>query len=54
LIFLVSNITASRSTALSFGGALNDPDQEWQFMDYLVCDGIDLEGNVFQLREYLI
>jgi hypothetical protein len=54
LIFLVPSITAARSAALSLGGALNDPDQEWQFMDYLVCDGIDPEGNVFQLREYLL
>jgi predicted enzyme related to lactoylglutathione lyase len=50
-IFPVSSIAAARAQAPAFGGALNPPQQEWQFQGHIICDGNDPEGNVIQLRE---
>ena len=32
------------------GGELNPPDREWQLGSERICDGVDPEGNVFQVR----
>ena len=50
LVFFVPNLAASRETAAKFGGELNPPGREWKFQQFIVCDGHDPEGNVFQLR----
>jgi len=30
-----------------------ETEREWQFKDARACDGIDPEGNIFQLRQPL-
>jgi hypothetical protein len=47
----VDAIAAARSRALSLGGYLRPPEDEWQARDFRACDGHDPEGNVFQVRE---
>jgi catechol 2,3-dioxygenase-like lactoylglutathione lyase family enzyme len=49
--FTVASIAAARATAPHNSGRVLGADQEWRFGDWLVCDGVDPEGNVFQLRE---
>lgn len=51
LIFRVESLAAVRKLAPTFGGELNQPDQEWRFQGTTVCDGHDPEGNVVQFRE---
>jgi predicted enzyme related to lactoylglutathione lyase len=51
LVFVVPSIAAARATAANLGGELNPPEREWRFQHFVVCDGRDPEGNVFQLRE---
>lgn len=51
LVFFVPSIAEARATAAMNGGALNPPEREWRFQHHLVCDGIDPEGNVIQLRQ---
>ena len=53
LVFFVPSIHEVRVSAGSAGGALNAPDKEWSFDGYTVCDGVDPEGNVIQLREHI-
>lgn len=52
LVFVVEDLAKARATAARLGGALNDPDQEWQWeaRGVNVCDGHDPEGNVLQLH----
>jgi len=50
LVFSVPDLAASRETVAKFGGELNPPEREWKFQQFIVCDGHDPEGNVFQLR----
>ena len=50
LIFPVADIAVARAAALRLGGELNAPDREWQLGASHVCDGVDPEGNVFQVR----
>lgn len=52
LFFAVEDLAQARATATRLGGALNDPDQEWEWKTrgVRVCDGHDPEGNVLQLR----
>jgi len=33
------------------GGVFNEAEKEWLFHGWRVCDGLDPEGNVFQVRE---
>ena len=32
------------------GGCFNPEEKQWEFNGHTVCDGWDIEGNVFQLR----
>lgn len=50
-LFLVQNIAQARLRAEALGGRLKDQGSEWEFGQYRVCDGIDPEGNVFQVRQ---
>lgn len=45
----VADLGRARATAAAFGGSVRGPDQEWAFRGLLFCDGVDPEGNVFQL-----
>jgi len=49
-IFFVESIEQCRSIVSGTKARLNDKDLEFRFYDYVVCDGTDPEGNVFQIR----
>jgi len=51
LFLNVSSIENARQMAKVLGGELNGREMEWQFRGVKRCDGIDPEGNVFQLQE---
>jgi predicted enzyme related to lactoylglutathione lyase len=51
LLLNVSSIENARQTAKALGGELNGHEKEWKFHGVRRCDGIDPEGNVFQLQE---
>jgi predicted enzyme related to lactoylglutathione lyase len=53
LFLNVISIEAARQAAKELGGELNEADKEWKFQGVKRCDGIDPEGNVFQLQEAL-
>jgi predicted enzyme related to lactoylglutathione lyase len=50
-VFFVPSIAAVRASAEAFGGMLNSAKKEWAFQGFTVCDGLDPEGNVIQIRE---
>lgn len=45
----VPSLADAGATAASLGGALFD--ERWQGPDFIVCNAMDPEGNVFQVRE---
>jgi predicted enzyme related to lactoylglutathione lyase len=51
LFLNVSSIEHARQAAKLLGGELNSADREWNFHGIKRCDGVDPEGNVFQLQE---
>src|SRR5215471_7135765 len=51
LFLNVSNIENARQAAKAYGGEVNGAEKEWKFHGVTRCDGIDPEGNVFQLQE---
>ena len=51
LLLNVRSIQNARQTAKGLGGELYGAEKEWTFNDVKRCDGIDPEGNVFQLQE---
>lgn len=51
LAFPVPDIAAARVAAAAAGGAVDAVAKEWSFQGLRVCDGMDSEGNVIQLRE---
>ncbi|UMZ14577.1 hypothetical protein I9018_13155 [Pseudomonas sp. MPFS] len=52
-VFWISDLDQARQRAASAGGRLYEPEREWPFKGARVCDGIDPEGNIFQLRQTL-
>jgi len=54
LVFSVPSISAARTMASQLGGELDPADREWKFLDCVVCDGIDPEGNVVQFRAHAV
>ena len=50
-VFFVSSIARVRELSAACGGVMNAVNQEWSFRGFTVCDGLDPEGNVIQLRE---
>lgn len=50
-VFRVASIEAARAAATSVGGRINAARHEWRFGASRVCDGLDPDGNVIQLRE---
>ena len=52
LVFFVPSIAEVRASARAQGGVLNGSDNEWLFNAWKVCDGLDPEGNVIQVREH--
>ena len=51
LIFSVDSLEEARQRVTTQGGALNDQAREWAFHGVRRCDGMDPEGNIFQLQE---
>jgi predicted enzyme related to lactoylglutathione lyase len=51
LVFPVAKLSKARELASQYGGHIHTKEQEWDFQYYRVCDGLDPEGNIFQLRE---
>ncbi|HRJ26763.1 MAG TPA: VOC family protein [Fimbriimonadaceae bacterium] len=49
----VRSIPEARSQAARLGGGIYDEDREWMMGSFLVVDGFDPEGNIFQLREWV-
>jgi predicted enzyme related to lactoylglutathione lyase len=47
----VPSLADAGATAASLGGTLFD--ERWQGPDFVVCNAMDPEGNVFQVRESL-
>jgi predicted enzyme related to lactoylglutathione lyase len=52
-VFFVGSIAAVRSLCEKNGGVMNAASKEWEFEGWRVCDGVDPEGNVIQVRERL-
>jgi predicted enzyme related to lactoylglutathione lyase len=46
----VKDLAASRQAAGANGGSLRPKTAEWEARGFRACDGVDPEGNVFQLR----
>jgi catechol 2,3-dioxygenase-like lactoylglutathione lyase family enzyme len=51
LSFPVDSIARARRVAHEHGGELDPPPPRWVVEQQKICDGVDPEGNVFQLRE---
>lgn len=51
LTLAVQDIAAARTRAGECGGKLLPPDREWMFGKTRLCDGVDPEGNVFQVQQ---
>ncbi|MDY6982467.1 MAG: VOC family protein [Pseudomonadota bacterium] len=51
LSFPVDSIERARRVATEHGGELDAPPPRWVVEQQKICDGVDPEGNVFQLRE---
>lgn len=51
LFLNVASIAEARRTARALGGDINDAEKEWSFHRIKRCDGVDPEGNVFQVQE---
>lgn len=51
LSFPVDSIARARHAAAEHGGTLDAPPPRWVVEQQKICDGVDPEGNVFQLRE---
>jgi catechol-2,3-dioxygenase len=50
-VFFVHSLASVRNVAQAHGGAMEPPEKEWSFNGIPVCDALDPEGNVIQLRE---
>ncbi|RUE82538.1 VOC family protein [Pseudomonas aeruginosa] len=50
LVFFVADLALLRRRLATLGGSLAPPEQAWSFAGHQVCDAIDPEGNVLQLR----
>ncbi|MFN7732260.1 MAG: hypothetical protein ACK5OB_10160 [Pirellula sp.] len=47
----VASIAEARKTVKRLRGRLKDAKHEWAARGFRACDGVDPEGNVFQVRE---
>jgi predicted enzyme related to lactoylglutathione lyase len=53
LVFIVPSIDVALEAGVSLGGQIKADSRKWQFRGHTIQDAIDLEGNVYQLRELL-
>lgn len=47
----VDSIHDARIKAASCGGQIKSQEHEWEARGFRACDGVDPEGNVFQVRQ---
>lgn len=52
LAFAVTDLALLRERVAKSGGLLGPPEREWSMPGMRAVDGVDPEGNVFQLRRY--
>lgn len=50
VFFVDRNMSEYRKKVVSNGGFFNLNKNGWGFNDHTVCDGWDIEGNIFQVR----
>ena len=50
VFFTESEIDEIRNAVVENGGFFKSTHSEWQFNGHTVCDGHDIEGNIFQVR----
>ncbi len=50
VFFINENLDDIREAVISNGGFFKPSPAEWQFNGTVVCDGNDVEGNIFQVR----
>ena len=50
VFFVNEPVEKIRDLAQSLGGGFKESKSEWKFNGYVVCDGWDPEGNIFQVR----
>ena len=50
MVFFVKSIDAARDAAPRYGGEINAVEKPWKLDGHSVCDGVDPEGNMIQLR----
>ncbi len=53
LAFAVTDLASLRTCVANSGGVLEPPEREWSMPGMRAVDGVDPEGNVFQLRQYV-
>ena len=51
IVFAVPSLAQAREAAKANEGEIYPAAKEWSFQGLRVCDGVDPEGNVIQLRE---
>ena len=51
IVFAVPSLAQAREAAKANEGEVYPGGKEWSFQGLRTCDGVDPEGNVFQLRE---
>ena len=50
-VFLVPSISRLRGMAETHGAVLEPADREWSFGGFILCDGLDPDGNAIRFRE---
>jgi catechol 2,3-dioxygenase-like lactoylglutathione lyase family enzyme len=49
-VFAIDDLEAARARLHQLGGEVDPPERVWTFREHLVCDALDPEGNIVQLR----
>ena len=53
-VFLIEEPMADyRAKTIKCGGSFDPDHKEWEDLGYQVCEGIDIEGNIFEVRRPL-
>lgn len=50
IFFVNASLGEMRTSITQNGGFFKPPESEWKFNDHIVCDGHDIDGNIFQVR----
>jgi len=52
VLTLKRSMSDIRKRVIDAGGLFNEAGSEWHFREHRVCDGVDAEGNIFQIRVF--